>query len=58
MFSCVPFGIKGWITVVLLAATMIPVDMVRKAITKLVSGPAVNVEEMMDKKEEKQKANA
>lgn len=30
MFSCVPFGIKGWITVVLLAATMIPVDMVRK----------------------------
>ena len=31
MFSCVPFGINGWIAVVLLAVTMIPVDMVRKA---------------------------
>ena len=30
MFSCVPFGIKGWIAVILLAFTMIPVDMVRK----------------------------
>lgn len=30
MFSCVPFGIKGWIAVVLLAFTMIPADMVRK----------------------------
>ena len=32
MFSCVPFGIKGWIAVVLLAVTMIPVDLIRKAI--------------------------
>lgn len=32
MFSCVPFGIKGWITVILLAFTMIPVDMIRKAV--------------------------
>lgn len=32
MFSCVPFGIKGWITVIILAATMIPVDIVRKVI--------------------------
>lgn len=30
MFSCVPFGIKGWIAVVLLACTMILADMVRK----------------------------
>lgn len=30
MFSCVPFGIKGWVAVILLAVTMIPVDMVRK----------------------------
>ena len=30
MFSCVPFGVKGWIAVVLLACTMIPADMVRK----------------------------
>lgn len=30
MFSCVPFGIKGWAAVVLLAVTMIPVDMIRK----------------------------
>ncbi|WP_461822956.1 calcium-translocating P-type ATPase, PMCA-type [Blautia stercoris] len=32
MFSCVPFGIKGWIAVILLAVTMIPVDLIRKAI--------------------------
>ncbi|MBD5528921.1 MAG: calcium-translocating P-type ATPase, PMCA-type [Lachnospiraceae bacterium] len=32
MFSCVPFGIIGWIVVVLLAVTMIPVDMIRKCI--------------------------
>lgn len=30
MFSCVPFGIRGWIAVILLAATMIPVDLLRK----------------------------
>jgi len=30
MFSCVPFGIKGWIAVILLAVTMIPVDLIRK----------------------------
>ncbi len=33
MFSCVPFGITGWITVVILGATMIPVDLIRKAVT-------------------------
>lgn len=32
MFSCVPFGIKGWIAVILLAVTMIPVDLIRKMI--------------------------
>ncbi len=32
MFSCVPFGIAGWILVLVLAFTMIPVDMVRKII--------------------------
>lgn len=32
-FSCTPFGLKGWAIVVLLAITMIPVDMIRKAIT-------------------------
>lgn len=36
MFSCVPFGIKGWIVVVLLGATMIPVDLLRKLVTNLV----------------------
>lgn len=30
MFSCIPFGIKGWIAAILLAVTMIPVDMLRK----------------------------
>lgn len=32
MFSCTPFGIMGWITVIILAATMIPVDMLRKLV--------------------------
>lgn len=32
MFSCEPFGITGWIVVILLAFTMIPVDLVRKFI--------------------------
>ena len=32
MFSCEPFGIKGWIIAVVLAVTMIPVDLLRKAI--------------------------
>ena len=30
MFSCEPFGLTGWIAVILLAFTMIPVDMIRK----------------------------
>lgn len=34
MFSCVPFGITGWVAVILLAVTMIPVDLVRKAIVE------------------------
>lgn len=37
MFSCTPFGIMGWALIVVMALTMIPVDMVRKAITKVVS---------------------
>lgn len=32
MFSCVPFGISGWGVVILLAATVIPVDLLRKAL--------------------------
>ena len=32
MFSCVPFGIVGWIIVVLLAVTMIPIDALRKLV--------------------------
>jgi hypothetical protein len=32
MFSCTPFGIEGWLIVVLLAFTMIPVDLIRKTI--------------------------
>ncbi len=34
MFSCEPFGIIGWVAVVLLAATMIPVDLFRKLLSK------------------------
>lgn len=33
MFSCVPFGIAGWAVVAMLAVTMIPVDLVRKALS-------------------------
>ena len=33
MFSCTPFGVKGWIIVIALAFTMIPVDFLRKAVT-------------------------
>ncbi|MDE6221370.1 MAG: HAD-IC family P-type ATPase, partial [Lachnospiraceae bacterium] len=32
MFSCHPFGIAGWIAVVVLSVTMIPVDLVRKMV--------------------------
>ncbi len=32
MFSCVPFGIQGWGAVILLAVTMIPVDLIRKVV--------------------------
>ncbi len=32
MFSCQPFGIAGWIAVIILGATMIPVDLVRKTV--------------------------
>jgi len=35
MFSCVSFGIKGWIVVFILAATMIPVDIIRKIFSKI-----------------------
>ncbi len=38
MFSCEPFGPKGWIAAVILAVTMIPVDLIRKAITRAVTG--------------------
>lgn len=37
MFSCTPFGIMGWVVVVVLALTMIPVDMIRKVITNSMS---------------------
>lgn len=34
MFSCTPFWVTGWLIVIALAFTMIPVDLLRKAITK------------------------
>lgn len=34
MFSCTPFGVTGWLIVIALSFTMIPVDLLRKAITK------------------------
>lgn len=30
MFNCVPFGFTGWLVVIVLGFTMIPVDMIRK----------------------------
>ena len=33
MFSCKPFGIIGWGIVALLGFTMIPVDLIRKAVS-------------------------
>ncbi len=32
MFSCVPFGVEGWIVTIILAVTMIPIDLIRKCI--------------------------
>ncbi len=32
MFSCVPFGVEGWVVVVLLASTMVIVDQIRKLV--------------------------
>mgnify|MGYP002240721393 CR=1 FL=1 len=32
MFSCVPFGIIGWIVVIILGFTMISVDLIRKLV--------------------------
>lgn len=32
MFSCVPFGVIGWIVTIVLAATMIPIDLIRKSL--------------------------
>lgn len=32
MFSCTPFGLTGWIVVIVLAFTMIPVDILRKVL--------------------------
>ena len=34
MFSCTPFGIAGWAAAILLGFTMIPIDLIRKAIVR------------------------
>ena len=34
VFGCVRFGLEGWILILLLAFTMYPVDLIRKAVTK------------------------
>lgn len=34
IFSCTPFGIKGWLIIIVMSLTMIPVDMLRKTIMK------------------------
>lgn len=38
MFSCTPFGLVGWGVVALVAVTMIPVDLLRKAVLLVVKG--------------------
>lgn len=35
MFSCVPFGVCGWLLAYCMAFTMIPVDMIRKAVMRI-----------------------
>lgn len=37
MFSCQPFSAIGWCLVILMAVTMIPVDLIRKAFVKIFS---------------------
>ena len=37
MFSCEPFGIAGWVLVIIMALTMIPVDLIRKTVTNSAS---------------------
>lgn len=37
MFSCQAFGLKGWLVVLLMSFTMIPVDMLRKLVKKTIS---------------------
>lgn len=32
MFSCTPFGVLGWIIVIVLSLSMIPIDLIRKSI--------------------------
>ena len=34
IFSCTPFGIKGWLIIIVMSLTMIPVDMLSKIIMK------------------------
>lgn len=34
MFSCTPFGVTGWILLIALSFTMIPMDLIRKAVSK------------------------
>ena len=45
MFSCVPFGITGWCVVIVLALTMIPVDLIRKAVIGAGKEEEASVEE-------------
>ena len=35
MFSCVPFGVRGWLLAYCMAFTMIPIDMIRKAVMRI-----------------------
>ena len=50
MFSCVPFGIAGWGIVALLAVTMIPVDLIRKACVAAI-GSSASAESAADAEE-------
>ena len=34
MFSCVPFELKGWVIAIAIASTVIPVDLIRKCLTR------------------------
>ena len=45
-FSCKPFGLKEWLIIIILAMTIITVDLLRKVVMKLISTKNNKIEEV------------